>query len=360
MQHVEYNPLGGLARLTGFESRSVSAENPAGEKGKGGIAESGTGAGAARDLGRGWKVSPSLQLKANSVTVLADICGEGAVRHIWMTPLGNFRFLILRVYWDGSETPSVECPLSDFFASTHISGTGQTDFKQVSSLAVCVNPRFGMNCYWEMPFRRRCRMTVENLADSDTILYYQIDYVLGEMPAESAYFHAQFRRVNPLPYRDVYTIADGIRGKGQYVGTYMLWAPKSGGWWGEGEVKFYIDDDSDAPTVCGTGTEDYFCGAYNFDNGGYQDFSTPYSGMAVIRSDNLYRSQMRFSLYRWHLCDPVYFRDALRVTVQALGWREGGRYLPLQDDISSVAFWYQDKPAETMPPLPGKDRLEIV
>ena len=209
-----------------------------------------------------------------------------------------------------------------------------------------------MNCYWNMPFRKRCRVTVENLADSDMVLYYQIDYVLGRQPEETAYFHAQFRRVNPLPYKDVYTVADGIQGKGQYVGTYLLWGVHNTGWWGEGEIKFYLDGD--------TGTEDYFCGAYNFDDGGYQEFSTPYSGMAVLKTDGLYRSQLRFSLYRWHIADPVYFNSDLKVTIQALGWRDGGRYLPLQDDISSVAFWYQDWPARTMPPLPDRDALEII
>ena len=355
-----FNPLGGLSRLADYESRSISAENPAGEKGKGGMAEEGIGAYAARDLGKGWKVSPSVNLKSHSVTTLADIEGEGAIRHIWLTPLGNFRFCILRIYWDESDVPSVECPVSDFFAATHIPGTGMTDFKQVSSLAVCVNPRFGMNCYWDMPFRKRCRVTMENLADNDTILYYQVDYVLGKQPENAAYFHAQFRRVNPVPYKDVYTIADGIKGNGHYVGTYILWGSNNSGWWGEGEIKFYIDGDKEYPTICGTGTEDYFCGAYNFDDNGYKDYSTPYSGMAVIRQDGLYRSQMRFSLYRWHICDPVYFKKDLRVTIQALGWREGGRFLPLQDDISSVAFWYQDKPAKTMPKLPDREYLEII
>ena len=235
-----------------------------------------------------------------------------------------------------------------------------TDFHQVSSLAVCVNPRFGMNCYWNMPFRRRCRVTVENIADYDMVLYYQIDYVLGRQPENMAYFHAQFRRVNPVPYKGVYTIVDGIEGKGQYVGTYMLWGSNNSGWWGEGEIKFYIDGDREFPTICGTGTEDYFCGAYNFDDRGYKDFSTPYSGMAVIRPDGLYRSQTRFSMYRWHVTDPIYFNHDLKVTIQALGWREGRKYLPLQDDLSSVAFWYQDQPVKVMPKLPERDYLEII
>lgn len=254
----------------------------------------------------------------------------------------------------------MECPLCDFFAASQIPKSGATQFHQVSSLTVCVNPRYGMNCYWNMPFRKGFRVTVENLADSDMVLYYQIDYVLGKQPEQAGYFHAQFRRQNPVPYKEVYTILDGVRGKGQYVGTYLLWGSNNSGWWGEGEIKFYLDGDWEFPTICGTGTEDYFCGAYNFDDNGYKDFSTPYSGMAMIRPDGLYCSQSRFSMYRWHITDPIYFSTDLKVTIQALGWRGGHKYLPLQDDISSVAFWYQDKPATEMPPLPDRDYLEIV
>lgn len=173
-----------------------------------------------------------------------------------------------------------------------------------------------------------------------------------------------FRRSNPLPYKEVHTILDGVEGFGHYVGTYMAWGVNNCGWWGEGEIKFYLDDDTDFPTICGTGTEDYFCGSYNFENQQthqYQEFATPYSGMPqVIRPDGVYQSQQRFGLYRWHLTDPVRFQKRLRVTIQALGWRSGGRYLPLQDDIASVAFWYMDKPAHKAYPLPDKDSLEVI
>jgi len=140
----------------------------------------------------------------------------------------------------------------------------------------------------------------------------------------------------------------------------MAWGVNNDGWWGEGEIKFYLDGDDDFPTVCGTGTEDYFCGAYNFDNGGYEEFHTPYSGMIPHPTDQTYKSQKRFSLYRFHITDPVYFSENCRVTIQALGWRSGGRYLPLQDDISSVAYWYQDKPIVRQPALPDQDGLEII
>jgi hypothetical protein len=169
--------------------------------------------------------------------------------------------------------------------------------------------------------------------------------------------------MNPRPLKTDYVILDGVKGWGQYVGTYMAWGVRHRGWWGEGEIKFYLDGDGQFPTICGTGTEDYFCGSYNFENQEthqYQEFSTPYSGLPqVIRPDGVYQSQQRFGLYRWHILDPIRFEKDLKVTIQALGWRSDGRYLPLQDDISSVAFWYQTEPHAPFPALPGRDGLEI-
>ncbi len=350
--------LTSLAFLSNARTRSISPENFTGEKGRGGMADEGCGAAAARDLGRGWKVSPCVSIPPHTVFTMADFRGQGAIKHVWLTDSSELsRSLILRIYWDDSETPSVEVPACDFFCCPDFK-----DYRQLSSLAVCVNPGRGFNCYWTMPFRKGFRMTMENLADQAVSLFYQIDLVLTELPPDTAYFHAQFRRVNPLPYKEVYTILDGVRGKGSYVGTFLYWGVNNSGWWGEGEIKFYLDGDGEFPTVCGTGTEDYFCGAYNFDaHGRYNEFCTPYSGLSkVSRPDGLYASQQRFSLYRWHVTDPIYFDADLRVTIQALGWRSGGRYLPLQDDISSVAFWYQDAVCGGFPPLPDRDGLEIV
>lgn len=253
----------------------------------------------------------------------------------------------------------MECPVGDFFAM------GWNEYAQLSSLSVCVNPGSAFNCYWPMPFRKRARMTLSNISSEPVTMYYQIDYCLCEVAADEAYFHAQFRRVNPLPYQEVYTILDGINGRGKYVGTYMAWGVHNKGWWGEGEIKFYMDGDRDFPTICGTGTEDYFCGSYNFEDpktrANYVAFTTPYAGLhQVIAPDQLYNSQFRFGMYRWHITDPIYFEKDLRVTIQALGWREGGRYLPLQDDISSVAYWYQALPTAPFPRLPDKDYLEVI
>nr|MBA3948299.1 DUF2961 domain-containing protein [Herpetosiphonaceae bacterium] len=311
----------------------------------------------------GWKLSPSIVIAPGECRELANIAGPGALQQIWMTPTGNLRYSILRFYWDSAAQPSVECPVGDFFAS----GWGR--YAQISSLAVCVNPGArpgsGLNCYWEMPFRQHCRITLTNIADEPMTVYYQINYTLTDVPEDTAYFHAQFRRTNPLPYKEVYTILDGVSGQGQYVGTYMAWGVNNTGWWGEGEIKFFMDGDRDFPTICGTGTEDYFCGAYNFDvgegQGGYHEFTTPYSGLAqVIRPDGTYVSQTRFGLYRWHIMDPIRFEQDLRVTIQALGWRSEHRYLPLQDDIASVAYWYQTLPTAPFPALPDRDYLEVV
>jgi hypothetical protein len=349
--------LGNISRLSRAKTRSISPENFTGEKGKAGMATEGTGANCARELGQGWKISPSVQIEPGQTFTMADIEGMGAIQQIWLTPTGTWRYSILRIYWDDQETPSVECPIGDFFCM----GWGQ--FAPVNSLPVCVNPGSAFNCYWEMPFRTRCRMTLTNIADEAMRLYYQVNYTLTDVPEDAAYFHAQFRRVNPLPYKDVYTIVDGIQGTGQYVGTYMAWGVNNTGWWGEGEIKFFMDGDGEFPTICGTGTEDYFCGSYNFENKAtrqYQEFSTPYAGLPqVIRPDGVYNSQQRFGLYRWHLMDPIRFERDLKVTIQALGWRSGHRYLPLQDDIASVAYWYQTIPAAPFPELPDRDCLEV-
>jgi hypothetical protein len=223
-----------------------------------------------------------------------------------------------------------------------------------------------MNSYWEMPFRKSARITVENrISEECGGFFYQVDYALTSLPDDVAYFHAQWRRSNPLRYKTVHTIVDGISGRGQYVGTYMAWGVNNCGWWGEGEIKFYMDGDAEWPTICGTGTEDYFCGAWNFEfpQGQYGVFSTPYTGLAqVIKPDGLYRSQQRFGLYRWHIMDPIRFEKDLKVTIQALGWRaeaEGG-YLPMQDDISSTAFWYQTEPHGQFPALPEREYMQVI
>jgi Protein of unknown function (DUF2961) len=350
------NHLSNLYRLSNAKTLSISPENPTGAKGKGGMATEGTGAAAARDLGQGWKVSPSVVIRSRATYTVAEIGGSGAIQHIWMTPTGNWRLAVLRMYWDDEKEPSVEAPVGDFFSM------GWGKYARISSLAVCVNPGSAFNSYWPMPFRRKAKITIENLDDQPMTLFYQVDYTQAPVSKDAAYFHAQFRRVNPLPHKQVYTVVDGIKGKGHYVATYMAWGVHNNGWWGEGEIKFYMDGDKEFPTINGTGTEDYFNGSYDFENREkkqYEEFTSPYSGLVqVIQPDGLYQSQQRFGLYRWHIVDPIRFDSDLRVTMQALGWRNGGTYLPLTDDISSVAFWYQTEPHAAFPKLPGKEQLE--
>lgn len=350
--------LNNLTTKKNIITRSVSAENFTGEKGKGGMATEGTGAKCARDLGQGWKISPSINIPAHSTFTLCDIHAMGAIKHIWIVDCNDSRSSVLRMYWEGSEIPSVEAPLADFFCDTI-----HSEHHQISSLAVCVNPQHAFNCYWEMPFRKECKITLENITDDSIVIYYQIDYEEKEIPEDALYFHAQFRRVNPVPYKEVYTILDNVKGRGHYVGTYLFWGSNNNGWWGEGEIKFYLDGDEEFPTICGTGTEDYFCGGYGFHNDtndGYLDYTTPYGGFYAIEPDSCERSQFRFGMYRWHICDPIYFDEDIKVTIQALGWRRGGRYLPLQDDISSVAFWYQEGICDSFPTLPDADYLEMI
>lgn len=355
--------MGNLFRLSNAKTRSISPENFTGEKGKGGMAKpedkdkpnTANAFNAARDLGQGWKVNPYVRIQPGETFTMAEIEGPGAIQHIWMTPTGNWRFSIIRIYWDDETEPSVECPVGDFF------GMGWCEYAPLVSMPVCVNPGSAFNCYWVMPFRKKCKITMENINDKDAMtLYYQVDYTLTDVPADAAYFHAQFRRTNPNATSD-YTIVDNIKGKGQFVGVYLAWGVNNNGWWGEGEIKFFIDGDTKFPTICGTGTEDYFCGSYNFDRGGqYKEFCTPYTGLhQVIRPDGTYKSQQRFGLYRWHIMDPVRFEKDLKITIQDLGWRQGGRYLPQQSDIASTCFWYQTDPHGKFPKLPAWQQLEV-
>jgi len=352
--------LGNLSRLSTAKTRSISAENPTGEKGKAAMATEGTGAWAARDLGRGWKVSPSIVIAPGETATIADIEGPGAIQHIWMTPTGTWRFAILRICWDGSDVPSVETPVGDFFAC------GWGEFAQVSALPLCVNPGSAFNSYWEMPFRKRARITIENIADEPMTLYYQVNFTLTQVPDDAAYFHAHFRRVNPIPYKTDYSVIDGVAGQGQFVGMYLAWGQNNNGWWGEGEVKFYLDGDDEFPTIATTGLEDYFGGSYNFDptpkhDQGLVTYTTPYAGFhQVIRPSSDYRTQFRMGMYRFHVMDPVRFERDLKVTVQALGWGYNGRYLPMQDDVASVAYWYQTLPAPKLRPLPAREFLQVV
>ena len=351
--------LGDLPRMSNAQTRSISPENFTGEKGKAGMATEGTGKNAARNLGQGWKVSPSVRIPAKSTFIMGEINGSGAIQQVWMTPapLDKTQLYILRFYWDGETTPSVEVPMSHFFAC----GWGQ--YTQINSLAICVNPGSAFNSYWQMPFRKSAKITMENLDEKDMTLYYQINYTLTDVPESMGYFHAQYRRESPLRTKGLFTIVDNIQGRGQFVGTYLAWEVHSPGWWGEGEIKFFMDGDKEFPTIAGTGTEDYFCGSYNFENRAmkkYQAFSTPYTGLAqVLPPDKIYEVGQRFGLYRWHITDPIRFEKDLRVTIQALGWNKDGTYLQEEDDIAATSYWYQAEPHAAFPKLPDAEALKV-
>jgi hypothetical protein len=303
---------------------------------------------AAVDLGQGWKVRPFLKPKAGETVTLMDVDGPGVIQHIWMVAgsgrprLGFGRGCVLRFYWDGEETPSVEVPMTDFFA------VGHDLFARVDSVAVIVNPLAALSCYWPMPFRRHARVTFTNESKKDLPgLPFQITYIETEVADQAGYFHAQWRRAVTDRASPDYAILDGVQGHGQYVGTFLAWTQLSDGWFGEGEIKFYIDGDQDFPTICGTGTEDYFCGSHGFP----EVYSTAYVGNTLDHKGE--DGPPKWSLYRWHIMDPVCFEEDLRVTIQALGWWPNRRYQPLADDIASVAYWYQTEPHASFPRLPA-------
>ena len=341
--------LGNLPRLSNAKSRSISAENFTGAKGAGAMATEGMGAGCARDLGRGWKISPSIVVHKHSTFTLADIEGPGAIQSIWMTGNVGSYDTILRIYWEGQDYPSVEAPVAAFFGNAfanNINGTTGS-FPHLNSLPVLVAPNRGLNCFWEMPFRKHCKITLENISDDDKVCYFQINYTLTEVPDDVAYFHAQYRQAKPVDYKTEYVILDGVRGKGHYVGTTLnVNLNSAGGWWGEGEIKFFIDGDkADAPTICGTGTEDYFGGAWCFGD----TYSTPFLGYPLWRKEP--GEVPKHGLYRWHVPDPIRFETDLKVTMQALGWWPNWKYQPLQDDIASVGYWYQLDPHAPFPEM---------
>ena len=366
--------FGTLPLLSNAKTRSICPEHPTGEPGKGGMATEGVSKSRATSagLGQGWKISPYYNIEPGQCLELASIDGPGIIQSLWFAG-GYSRELILRIYWDNQDNPSVECPLTEFFAySWHrydayrISGSEQFagPFFQLNSIPVNVNPNRGFNCFWPMPFRKHCRITLENRGRFDYRAFYQINYALTEVPDDAAYFHAYFRRTKAVPTNTDYIIIDDVAGRGQYVGTALFVGLNgAGNWWGEGEIKFFMDDDKDFPTICGTGTEDYFGGAYDWDvDGVYHMYSAPYMGVhQIVQPDHRYQCQQRFSMYRWHIMDPVRFDKRLKVTIQDLGWdipRE--KYLSRNDDFASVAYWYQTLPHVPFGDFPSADEIAFV
>lgn len=346
------------------KSRAINAENPTGEKGKGGMASS--------KLGKSRKGSPCLEkIAPGESVVLADIGGAGVITHIWITVDNKttdadcfvLRDLVLKMYWDDETMPSVDVPLGDFFCC------GFANECYIDSACVAVAPLRGLNSYFQMPFRRAAKIVLVNEhANEIPAFFYQIDYILyDDMPEDTELFHAQWRRTPVTELGKDYVIVDGIKGTGRYVGTYIALSTLQRYWWGEGEVKFYIDGDEEYPTICGTGMEDYFGGSWSFATHKNQKmeeqcYSTLYLGYPFYsRHDNLVTNPyhnddcppMR-GFYRWHMKDPVFFEEELKVTVQQIGVSYAGLF-ERQDDLSSVAYWYQKEPHHTFPKLPAKE-----
>lgn len=353
-----------LSMQSGIVTRQISAENPTGEKNRGCLAAPGPeipNSMAAARLGKGWKVEPFISLASNKTRTIADIKGPGCINYLFITSETQyFCALVLRIYWDDEEFPSMESPLGAFFAMGH-------DFAphEVSSLMVTVAPHRGMSCYWQMPFRRRARITLTNEGPFDAnIVAYKVLYKLHGIPGEAAYFHAQYRRSITDERCPEHIILDGVKGKGVYVGTYLAWNPFSSGWWGEGEVKIFIDGDEN-PSIADNSTEDYFGGAWNFgadnalfDHQFHQEertYSAPFVGLALAKSNNPHGPR-KYSMYRWHILDSIGFQQDIRVTVQSLGWLPDSTFRPGVDDIGSVAYWYQMEPHERFPALPGLEQ----
>lgn len=356
------NGLSTLPLMSNGRSRAINAENPHGEKGKGGTASS--------NLGKSRKGSPCIKgIEPGETVVLAEMEGPGVIQHIWITVTDKteadnyvLRDLVLRMYWDDEEVPSVESPLGDFFCCGFATGC------VVNSLPIAVNPARGFNSYFPMPFRRKAKITIENQHQVTVpAFFYQVDYCLyDELPEETAYFHAQWRRQRLTTLGEDYVILDGVKGRGQYVGTYIALTTLERFWWGEGEVKFYIDGDEEYPTICGTGMEDYFGGAWSFASQAdgrtvENTYCTPFMGYPYYSAQhNIHNDYFNDDappmrgFYRWHIMDPIHFTEDLKVTVQQIGVCHKGLF-ERQDDVASVAYWYQTEPHTEFAPLLRKE-----
>jgi hypothetical protein len=316
---------------TGLVSRSISFENPTGKPGEGGK--------AASPLGVGRKGSAYREVKPGETVPLCDLDGPGTIRHIWLTVENrpeNMRGVVLRAYWEGQEHPSIECPVGDFF------GNAQGKIVTYGSAVHSSSSSGGMNIWLPMPFVKHARFTVTNETPKKTFLFYQMDLTLGDkLPADVGRLHVLFRRENPTVEKKDFEILPLRKNKGRYVGAVIgvrNLHPKQ--WWGEGEIKVYMDGDTQFPTICGTGSEDYVGLAW-----GLQQATFLYNGCSL-------REKGLVSMYRWHLLDPYAWRKEARITIQQLTWVEGTGPVDTADDWSCATFWYEPTPSAPLPPPP--------
>jgi len=314
---------------TGLVSRSISFENPTGAPGQGGK--------AASNLGVGRKGMPAKTINPGETVPLCDVEGPGTIRHIWVTchhdPLA-LRSFVLRAWWDGQEHPSVECPVGDFF------GTAHGKVMPYSSAVHSVGPSAGMNIWLPMPFAKRVKMTFTNEGPKATPLFYQIDYTLGDKhPGDVGRLHVLFRRENPTTEKKDFELLPLRRQKGRFIGSVIgvrNLHPQQ--WWGEGEIKVYLDGDKEFPTICGTGSEDYVGLSW-----GVQQTPFFYNGCSLNQNHFV-------SMYRWHLPDPIAWQKEARITIQQIAWKKG--LAETQDDWSAATFWYEPVPSAALPTMP--------
>lgn len=279
---------------------------------------------------------------------LAELQGPGKITHIWFTIADNERYygkkLLLRMYWDDEESPSVDVPLNDFFCQGH-----GLDLK-VNSLPIRVTADGkARNCYFVMPFRKSARIEVKNEGNEPVgALYWYIDWQKYKgISRDTAYFHAQYRQEFPCESGKDYVILDA-EGKGHYVGCNLSVRCLEPGWWGEGDDRFYIDDES-KPSIMGTGSEDFFCDAW-----GIREMDGLFYGCPLMEGLDLYD---RMTSYRFNIPDPIPFDKSLKVTIEHKGARlqpdgNWNGYMERADDFSSVAYWYQIEPHKPFPKMP--------
>lgn len=297
----------------------------------------------------------SRELKPGQTLVIGDLKGSGRINHIWFTAYGTERGFprsaIIRIYWDNSDKAAVEVPLGDFFAVGH--GL-QVDVN--SSMIATSSFGRAYNSYWKMPFRKAAKITVTNESETEKMgLFWYIDWEKRKIPASTPYFHAQYRQENPPQSGSDYLIAN-IKGKGFYVGTVLSVRSSNPGWFGEGDDKFFVDNDT-VPTLHGTGTEDYFNDAWAF-----RAVNRPNYGITVWEGMNI---GSRITAYRWHTTDPVYFKKSLKFYIEHKGnlfyndYSLTDAYSDRRPDFySSVAYWYQTGESIVPSTLPNvKDRM---
>lgn len=302
---ASFDPAASLSLIEPtLATRSISFENPTGARGAGGAAAGGRKGAPYRVLGAGERV------------VLAEIEGPGTIRHVWMTfPPAEpevMRAKVIEVFYDGAAEPSVSVPAVDFF------GVPWGRPVHLSTALTAINEGRGFNSYLPMPFRRSVRVELVNAADVAAYLYFQIDYTLEpDLPPAAGYLHAAFRRENPTRLGRDFVIADGLRGPGRFVGCVVGVRVLDGGrWYGEGEVKVYLDGDTDLPTICGTGLEDYVGSAW-----GMGVHQTLYAGAPLeVRDPEGGPNPDFVGFYRWHVPDPIMFARELRMTIQQIGY----------------------------------------